>query len=327
MLKILYAAANNENARIQLARFVEAIKDKPFIVKIAAYKNSSPKNQSIDWTLDCLQNIFNPEHISLDNDNLTIYYNQIKAFAPDLIISDLEYFTSHLANELNITLWQCSSSIINFALSKNYKYDLGIFSKYGYLLNKNPTYVQRIINIIDNSNCNFIYSHFGDTNNVPEILGNFEWVRPYHQIGKLSPPCQHNVVAALPYNNKNILNILSNYPDSIIFSEFLDEKYDNLSLKNINNHPEYYCNIKNSRLFLTQGQSSFLADAFYNSKYSVVFPDLQDIDCVFASTISEKLQLSKSIYGREDLSAYMDLRISSKCNEKIKFLHEKIEEI
>ena len=137
MLKILYAAANNQNAKIQLSRFMEAIKGKPYIVKVAAYKKSSPE-MNIDWTLDCLLNIFEPEHISLDNDNFQTYYEQVKYFNPDLIISDLEYFTSYIANVLNITLWQCSSSIINFSLVGEYKYNLGIFKKYAYIFNKNP---------------------------------------------------------------------------------------------------------------------------------------------------------------------------------------------
>ena len=76
MLKILYAASNNENARIQLARFIKAMVGKPFIIKVAAYKKSSPKGMSIDWTLDCLLNIFNPEHLTFDNDNLKTYFNQ-----------------------------------------------------------------------------------------------------------------------------------------------------------------------------------------------------------------------------------------------------------
>ena len=328
MLKILYAASNNENAAIQLSRFIKAIDGKPFIIKIAAYKRSSPKGISIDWTLDCLLNIFNPEHITLDNDNFRIYLDQVKYFAPDLVISDLEYFTSFIAAELNINLWQCSSSIINFSLTNKYKYDLGVFSKYAYLFNKNPVYTQRIVNIIDNSNRNFIYSHFGDiAYETCQIKENYEWIRPYHNIGKVSIPCQHNLVAGLHHNNKKIIDILKQYEDSVAFTRFYDETYNNLSLKNFENQDEYFCNLKNSKLFISEGQTSFLADAFYNGKYSIVIPNLEDPESIINSSISEKLLLSTSIFNYEDLNSYINLSVPINYNRKIKFLHEKVEEL
>ena len=327
MLKILYAASNNENAKIQLARFIKAMVGKPVIIKVAAYKKSSPKGTPINWTLDCLLNIFNPEHISLDNDNLKTYFDQVKYFAPDLVISDLEYFTSYVANELNITLWQCSSSIINFALTQKYKYDLGVFSKYAYLFNKNPVHTQRIVNIIDNSNCNFVYSHFGDTGSAPALKESFEWIRPYHSLGKKYIPCQHNIIAVLIHNNKTVLDLLKTYPDSVIFSEFEDEVYDNLLVKNIGNEEEYFCNLKNSNLFVSEGQTSFLADAFYNENYSVVLPNMEDPESVINSTISEKLKLSTSIYQPEDLYSYMNLDVPVLYNENIKFLHQKLDDL
>jgi hypothetical protein len=151
-IKILYAAGNTSNSKIQLSRFLKAIADKPYTIKVAAYKNSSPSIH-IDWTLDYLLNIFDNNHINLNNDSFRIYLDQIKLYNPDLIISDLEYFTSYAANLLDITLWQCSSSIINFALDKKQKYNMGIFKNYSYIFNKNPHNFQRIINIIDNSNC------------------------------------------------------------------------------------------------------------------------------------------------------------------------------
>src|SRR5271166_1958276 len=131
-MKILYAAQNNQNARIQLSRFLEAMQGSNHQIKVAAYKRSSPKNVSIDWTLDALLNFCQPEVLSLNNDNLVIYFEQVKSYSPDLIISDLEYFTSFVANEMNVPLWQCSSSLINFAITKRDKYDLGLSKYYGY---------------------------------------------------------------------------------------------------------------------------------------------------------------------------------------------------
>jgi len=328
MLKILYAASENANSKIQLSRFLQAIKNSPHTIKVAAYKVSSPNGINIDWTLDALKNIFKPEYVTLDNDNFVTYYNQVKYYNPDLIISDCEYYTSHIASVLGTTIWQCSSSIINFALTNDYKYNLGLFSKYAYLINKGGVHLQRVLNILDNSNCNFIYSHFGDTINPPKLKDNFEWIRPYHKIGKESILCHHNVVAGTLGNNKKILSLLKQYPDSVCFTEFMNETYENPILKDIRSQEEFSCNLRNSNLFVCEGQTSFLADAFYNSKYSGVFINLEDTECVINSTISERLKLSTSIYQiNEDLIPLMSIDVSSQLSEKIKYLHERIEEL
>tara|TARA_R110000868_G_scaffold67046_6_gene199267 strand:- start:1794 stop:2789 length:996 start_codon:yes stop_codon:yes gene_type:complete len=318
MIKILYAASNNYYSSLQLIRIINSIKELPVIIKVAAYKKSSPKNISIDWTLDSLLNINKPELLSIDNDNFIIYYDQIKNFNPDLIISDLEYFTSHIANLLNKPLWQCSSTLINIALTKSQKYDLGIFKKYAIYLNKTPVNVQKIINIIDNSNKNFIYSHFGDTMKPLEIKQNFQWLRPYYKLGKNNLLCKHNIVAALPDSNKFIINSLSKYQDSIIFTNNHNEKYNNILNKDINNDIEYSCNLHNSNIFVCEGQTTFLSDAFYNKKTSVIYPNYLSPESLINKTLSDYLKLSYDDINFD----YPDLSLN--LDSKIKFLHEEI---
>jgi len=81
-------------------------------------------------------------------------------------------------------------------------------------------------------------------------------------------------------------------------------------------------------MFVCEGQTSFLADAFYNCKYTGVLVNLQDAECVINSTISEKLGLSTCIYQATDsLESIINLSVMPVINEKTKFLHEKVEEI
>lgn len=324
-MRILYAASNNENAKIQLARFIGAMEGSPHSIKVAAYKKSSP-NINIDWTLDCLQNMFKPEHVTLDNDNFVTYFNQVKYYNPDLIISDMEYYTSEIANTLGTALWQCSSSMINFALTNEYKYNLGIFKRYAFLFNRNPLHSQRMINIQDNSNNNYVYSHFGDCQEPPSLKSGYEWIRPYHQVGKVTVPCQHNIVAGMLGSNKQLISLLKGHSDSVCFTDFQGETYANPQMKDIRNQEEYFCNLRNSSLFACAGQTSFLADAFYNGKYSLVFANLEDPECVINSTISEKLGLSKSVYQISEELNLKNLTMPIK-NDGIKFLHQKIEKL
>lgn len=326
MFKILYATGNKNSSLIQLARFIEETKDRPYQIKIASYIKSSPKNINIDWTLDSLLNIYDPEHFTLEGDDFKIYYDNIKRYAPDLIISDLEYFTSYIANQLNITLWQCSSSMVRNAIS--FKYDLGFFKKYAYLLNKRSANTQRNINIIDNSDCNYVYSYLGDLDNAPELKQNFKWTRPYHVVGKINIPCQHNVIGATLNNNKKLINLIKNNKDSVVFSNFYDETYANVKLKDIGNNIEFACNLKNSNLFLCEGQTGFLADAYYNNKYSAIIPDFTDAECVINSVFSEKYELGTVIYDvAQSLELLMNKEIKSSYNKNINYLHEEIDKL
>lgn len=327
-LKILYAAGNNSNAAIQLSRFLRAVEDDPYIIKIAAYKNSFPINHSVDWTLDCLLNIFQPDVFSTSkNDNFEIYFQQIKYFKPDLIISDMEYFTSYIANILNIPIWQCSSSLINFSL-KN-KYNLGLHKKYTHLINNNRIKNQGYINIIDNSNDNFVYSHLGDTIHPPDLKNNYHWIRPYHSIGKISIPCRHNVVSVLLKENKNIISFLKDKKDSVIFALKKIKEKPMVTIKNIANENEYFCNLRNCNFFICQGQSSFLADAFYNDRYPFIMIDFDDAECLTNAMISEYYKLGSTIYNDfENIEKYINiLSARQEKKENIVFLHNKIEKI
>lgn len=323
-MKILYAAARNNNSRIQLSRFMNVMSGTKHVIKIAAYKDYFPKNLNIDWCLDALLNIYNLELLSLNNDNLSIYFDQIKNFGPDLVISDLEYFTSYLASQMNAYTWQCSSSLINYALINEEKYNLGLFKYYAHSLNRFQN-AQRTINIIDNSNVNFVYSHYGDTSHPPIIHNNFQWIRPYHKVYRLSPTCQHSIVAGLSKNNKQILNMLRKHSDSVVFMDTDAEKYQNLHVKDIGNEDEYYCNLRNCQSFVCQGQISFLADAFYNKQYSFIYPDYEDTESITNSQISSKLFLGTILQG--NIKEINNNHVDIMYDNSIKYLHEKVEEL
>jgi hypothetical protein len=325
-MKILYAASDNLNAKIQLSRFLTAMQRSDHQIKIAAYKQSSPRGVNVDWTLDCLLNLYKPELVNLDNDNLKIYFDQVSYYAPELVISDLEYFTSYIANVLDTAIWQCSSSLINKALVRTEKYNMGAFKHYAHSLDRITKSSQKIDNILDNSNGNFIYSHFGDTTEPPQLREGFEWVRPYHQVGKTTIPCQHQVVAGLSRNNKQVLAWLKHHQDCVVFMEDNLERHEDLVIKDIRNQEEYFCNLKNSPFFVCQGQTSFLADAFYNGKYCWIYPDYRDTETLLNSCMSQHLGLGRIISARDDIEGRMH-PVAPSYNGSIKYLHERIEEL
>lgn len=318
-LKILYAAGNYLNSKIILWRVYQELKNTSHQLKIAAYKKSSPPI-NIDWTLDAL---LSPNgSYSLNNDNVHVYYEQIKTYGPDLIISDLDYFTSYIAGSLNIPLWQYSSSLINFAITHKSKYNTGLSNQYAGLLKQDSDHYQKITNIIINSDRRLVYSHFGDTEVPPELKPEYEWTRPYHQVGKSYKPCEHQIIAGLLYPSIHVSHLLKQQEDSVMFSEFPYENYPTITSKSIWKSEDYYCNIFNSPLFVCEGQTSFLADAFYNGKFSIVVTNYKDLECITNSLYSNHLGLSKPYYPGDDINQFMDKTIQPLYNQSISSLHE-----
>lgn len=176
-MKILYAAGNRNNSYHQLKRFINSVQNKNHIIKTAAYLKSL-KDLYVDYTLDCLLNFAEPNAGLSFNGNYNYYYNEIKRFAPDLIISDCEVYTSIIAIEQGIKLWQVSSLLLYDAISKEDKIKLNVYKKHSYLLNNNFKRKEYLKYIIGNSDKKFVYSHLCDVKNNFTLNNSFQWIRP-----------------------------------------------------------------------------------------------------------------------------------------------------
>lgn len=327
--KILYAAGNSFDSQIQLSRCYNFIKNDNE-VKIAAFKKSTPSNVKVNFSLDFLFDIFSDKYYSLETETFAVYHEQIKKFKPDLIISDLEYFTSCIGIDLSIPVWQVSPFLLKkFLTLSNLKINLN--KKYFKIFDVTELYDHSINNIIYNSEENFIYSHFIDSSNISNVRdnSNFKWIRPYHELGKKSKLCEHNVVSVLLNNNKQIIKSLKKEKDLVLFSKFYNENYNDFHIKDINNTKEYYCNLQNCNIFVSEGQTSFMADAFYNNKQTFNFTNFSDAQSILNSLIAEKLKLATNLTIDPNISLlknYKHLPLNINKSEDVKFLHEKIED-
>ena len=287
-MKILYAASKRKGAALQLKRILPLLHNHQ--IKVAAYHNSNYQN--INWNLNALLPIGGKEKLPFTGEIIEIYYEQVKYFNPDLIISDLEPFTSHIGNALNIRTWQVSPLLLYYALED--KYHLEIYKNYSYFF-RDADYTQRIKNMIFNSEKSFIYSHLGDLN-LFNLKNNFEWIRPFHVSGKDSKTCEHELVAVDLEENLKTLLFVNQYSDSILFTNFSQNHYSKIKTKDINSLTEYACNIKNTKYLVNSGMTDLLGDAYYNNKFSWIIPDFNDQEMIINAILSEKAGLGKIIY-------------------------------
>jgi len=183
MLKILYAANNYSSSYYTLQRFMNTYV-KYYNIKTAGYSKSI-QDLNVNWNLDALLDFRGKSNrVSFNNSNYDLYMREIKRFAPDLIISDLEIYTSHIGLELNIPVWQVSPLLLYYGVNNRinktnlYKYYSGLFARD---INKN----QYLTYIINNSDKRLVLSHLCDLPNRPQLKNGYEWVRPNYGVSNV----------------------------------------------------------------------------------------------------------------------------------------------
>lgn len=318
-MKIVYAAGNTISSKYQLKRFLSHMNSTDSI-KVAAYQKSSPSNISVDWTLDCLLNSLKTQLPSISyNENYNIYKEIVKGYSPDLIISDLELFTSEIGFELKIPVIQCSSHLLWKALTNRSKYNLGIcsFNRYLYSndLNKN-IYLSKLF---EKSYQNYIYSHYGDLENPPDLEKGYQWITPYHLVAKKSIVSEHEIVGVSPNNDIDVLNVLQNYDDAILFNNNSNYNYDNINIKNLDNEEEYISNVRNAETLICEANATFLADAFYNGHHPIYSVDDWSFDSVVHGLATKHFGIGMDIKNKKIYDTKARQQIVSRKNP---YLHE-----
>ena len=318
-MKILYAADNRYGSFFQLKRFIDSIKNLNIELKISTYQKSLGTLDS-DYNLDCLLNFTNPDASFSKNGNYDYYKNEIKRFSPDLIISDLEIYSSLIALEEDIELWQVSPLLIYYALPFDIRYRIGINKTYSFLLNKNINKNKQLNYIIANSNKKFVVSHLCDTNKNIKLNGGFDWIRPDFVLAETDQN-YFNFMVVEQNNNKNIINSLKDTKSTLFFYNY-NEIYDNIKIFNILDEIKYGVALEKYKTIITDGMSSFVSDAFYNQKSILFDVDYKDIESVLISNINSYFGIGKIIHNLSETDSIFPEKIV--INNDIKFLHEEI---
>jgi hypothetical protein len=299
-MRILYAADNKIGSYFQMKRFLSSVEHKNHIIKVAGYKRSI-RDLWADSTLDCLLNFVEPDSTLSFNYNYNYYCNEIKKFKPDLIISDLEIYTSLIAIELGIKLWQYSPNLIYYALPNDIIKNINIDKYYHSVFQSNTRRKDYIRYILNNSDKKYVSSYLSDYTNRPTIYDGFEYVRPNFLLEEKKKTISYFFVS-----EKNTNTFIKN--DEI-----------RLSVHNENFEDIYSDNIVGCKYFISDGTPVFLADGFYNQKYNYIHPKYDDAESIIHSYLSEYFDTGKII---DDNTSFNKETLTIKLDEKIKFLSQ-----
>lgn len=320
-MKILYAASNRLGAAEQLNRFLQAAMPFGHTIKISTFQQTKCI-QNIDWNLSSLGNILGSTKSYIANDAFDIYASQIKSFAPDLIISDLEDKTSTIAYDLSIPIFQVNSQVLFEGLTHSATRKIGVIKQYP-SLREDTLKNGRITQMLTNATQKLAYSHLCDIDSAPNLSFGFEYVRPYHILGKASSMCQHNLIAITPIgNNRKLIGRLAKEKDVILFTDFLGEQFRDVILKSKSNLKEYACNLFNANIVFNYGIEEHLSDAFYNGQFSWIIPQLDDV-AFFNGLLAQYFKHGDMMFELEKPIERREIK-KPNYNSQIKFLHEKL---
>ena len=180
-MRIFYAAGNREGSYSQLKRYLPLLKKSGHEFKVAGYQKSI-KNLSADYCLDALLNFLKPKDGSF-NGNFAYYGKELEKFKPDLVLSDLEVFTSLHAIEYGFPLWQIGPALLYYGLSDSIKRATGI-GKFNHTILGSSSNQKHITRVLQYSQRKLIISHLCDIKEKPELITGYEWCRPEFQLSE-----------------------------------------------------------------------------------------------------------------------------------------------
>jgi len=300
-MRILYAAGERIGANTQLCRFIQAVGNKHEIKK-AAYLQSSYSLAHIDWTLDALhhnvvadkhsqrlQGLFGHKGIPLVNIySATTFLKEVDSFSPDLIISDGEPISAHIAKSLKIKLWYCSP----IHLLDGVQWESGQL-RYKSLLDRMRGFLSKL----PEPDRIFVYSPFGDIKFRPLLNTGYTWITPYYVDTKHG---DNNCTAVVnDYNRFSHLSKMLNGCQNItLFSPFKEE-FSNMETHLTSDTDAYLKVLSESSSVFTTGETSYVSDAFYAGHNICISPTLNDIESLLNAILIKEYKIGTDIHQVE----------------------------
>lgn len=291
-MKILYSAGNRLGAGHQLTDILA--NNTEHEIRTAAYAQHVTNLKHIDWTTNALHcsapdrnelaRIFGYAAISpIGSVEAEMLVDDIKEFAPDLIISDSESILGHIAGALDIPLWYCSS--IN--LLNGIEWKKGQISSYASPLED----VRQILRRMPPAERTLIYSPFGDLEEAPKLRDGFEWVSPYHTVVE-KPSSEPHILTSLSDSNRvhDLSRLVLNLDTKSMMFKSCDE-------------PGYSSVLETCCWYFSTGHTRPVSDAVYAGKPLCIAPDVSDPETIMNAILVKQLGLGDDVGQIEYLEA------------------------
>lgn len=341
-MKILYSAGNRIGANTQLQRFLTNLSD-GHTVRIAAYLRSSRSFQHIHWTLDALQHnilpkkrsqelqqIFGHSGVPLVNmENATVFLSEVVEFEPDLIISDGEPISAHIAKALGVRLWYCSP----LHLLDGIDWEKGQLRYLSLLEN-----TRKMLSKLPEAENNFVYSPFGDIRFRPVLKSGYEWILPYHNSIEKSPAEQQETIFVLNDFDRfpPLTKVLNSLSTKIALASPFGESFTNIDHYSVDDTNVYNALLKGCSRLITTGETSYVADAFYQEKGICITPSLDDPESLLNGILIREYGIGIDMaqvelmgsFALEEVEQAIAFEVDKEflSRQNLQYLHQKVED-
>lgn len=331
-MKFLYVADNSTSSSVQLSRFIKAFYESDILkrheLRIAAFSSSAP-TIGADYTMDSFLDFYETNLPLNERIGFNRLKDEIKIYAPHLIINDLDHHAAIIANQLNIPYWNVSSKLLYRAITDKVSKSLQINKKYFHYFRLNRTF-HSFEKVRGPAKFNFVYSYLCDSEFRPDLKPEYRWIRPYHVVSTVK--CDPKVVCTVLHNDKLFMSYAVTLGDAVLFSPFSYEKFNGVDGDTIPHFPaesqEYADMISNCYLVLSHGETSLVADAFYNKKHCLVYSSPANMDTVLNGFFVQRQGIGEIVLTRKNTNQinYLDpepYRLNHDPNTY--YLHEHLE--
>jgi hypothetical protein len=188
-MRILYGAGRTSGSNLQLGRFMENADHE---IKVMANVRNHRYLPYIDWSLDALYgNNKNAHHKVIElfghpglpilkYELISEIMDDLAEWGPELVISEAEPISAHIAKTFDIPLWYCSPLYLLF----------GVEWLSGSRIPFKP--LESFLFRLPKGNRYFIYSPFCNVIGRPRLKPGFEWIKPYY---KNKSECSTDLIA------------------------------------------------------------------------------------------------------------------------------------
>lgn len=312
-MKILYATRDSYFASDHLKRFM--ISNKDHEIKIATTIKGSNSIKNVDWILDPIINSVNRRYLKRisdinlppgDPDLMMDLLSDIKRYKPDIFISDMDNYVSRFIKDIfDIKCILYSPNLLTNSIKWNnknyeYRYSSSIYDFRCSKSDENMDYYLRIVN----STIPFL--------DIAELNGNFEYNSPVWVSSIPNNEFNYNVIFPLTDNDRidEVVKVLK-YRDDVALFVYDKSKVDNKLIFDLNDNELYSKVLHNAEWFISDGNNSYLADAFFNDKKISITPSVNDYEALITSCIFEKYNIGCNmgqfeLMGRYSFDAFND---------------------
>jgi uncharacterized protein (TIGR00661 family) len=247
--------------------------------------------------------------------NMRLMYSVAKAFKPNLIISDFEFYSNLLSKILRIPLVSLDNMHVitqcEYEVAEEFRRDRFRAANVVRSFIQRPRYI-------------FITSYFFPSVKNPDKVKMFPPILREKVLNLKPSVGDHTLVYQTSASNLKLIELLKTLDDKfIIYGYHRNEKMDNITFKKFNEN-EFFHDLSSARAVITNGGFSLISESLYLEKPVYSIPVKKQFEQILNAIYLEELGYGEfhQDINRESLDKFLSRLDKYRKNIRSKFEHD-----